>query len=208
METTEYKVNYGFTSETFPLGTHMCYIYDDEAERKMVIEKFLESGFSAREKVGAFADMETEDEIKDYFKEMGLSVDEYRKTGQLVAGSEKKAYCPDGRFDVERMLESWKKFYNLGKSEGYAAVRATGNPHWLHKGAPGAERWVEYESRLNDLVLEYPFSGILCTYDSRKCSGTLLYDVLSVHNLMVVRGQVVRNPYYISPEELRLKQGA
>lgn len=206
METSGYKVNYGFTGETFPLGTHICLIYNDEAERRMVLEKYLESGLSANEKVGAFADMDTEAEINDYFKELGLSVDKYRGTGQLVAGNQRKAYCPDGRFEVERMLESWREFYELGKGEGYAAVRATGEPSWLQKGAPGAERWLDYEARLNNLVMDYPFSGILCTYNATKYSGAILYDVLSVHKLMIVRGQVIRNPYYISPHELRLKQ--
>ncbi|MBF0567343.1 MAG: MEDS domain-containing protein [Nitrospirae bacterium] len=94
METEAYKASFGFTRETFPLGTHMCYIYDDEAERKMVIEKYLQSGISAREKVVALLDVETEAEIDDCMKEMGLSVDEQRRTGQLVIKNQMEAYCP------------------------------------------------------------------------------------------------------------------
>ncbi|MCG6551216.1 MAG: MEDS domain-containing protein [Candidatus Magnetominusculus sp. LBB02] len=205
MESTAYKVNFGFTRETFPLGTHMCYIYDDEAERKMVIEKYLQSGLAAREKVIALLDVETEADIDDCMNDLGLSVDQQRKTGQLVIKNQMEAYCPDGRFEMQGMLERLRGIYNLGMGEGYAAVRATGEPSWIHHGVPGAEQWLEYESELNNLALSYPYSGLLCRFDAKMYGGALLYDVLSVHPLMVVKGQVVRNPYYMTTEELRFR---
>ncbi|MBF0458915.1 MAG: MEDS domain-containing protein [Nitrospirae bacterium] len=172
----------------------------------MVIEKYLQSGLAAREKVVALLDVETEAEIDECLKECGLSVDEQRKTGQLVIKNQMEAYCPNGRFETRGMLERLRGIYNLGMEEGYAAVRATGEPSWIYQGAPGAEHWLEYESALNDLVLDYPFSGLLCRFDAKKYGGALLYDVLSVHPLMVVRGQVVRNPYYMTSDELRSKR--
>ncbi|MBF0553776.1 MAG: protein kinase, partial [Nitrospirae bacterium] len=63
-----------------------------------------------------------------------------------------------------------------------------------------------YESELNNLVMDYPYSGLLCRFDAKKYGGALLYDVLSVHPMMVVKGQVVRNPYYMTSDELRLKR--
>jgi hypothetical protein len=39
------EVQMGFTGQTFPPGVHMCYIYNDETQRKKVISQFLESGF-------------------------------------------------------------------------------------------------------------------------------------------------------------------
>ncbi|MBF0567345.1 MAG: MEDS domain-containing protein [Nitrospirae bacterium] len=204
MEAADYQANYGFTRETFPLGTHMCYIYNDEAERKMVIEQYLKSGLSANEKVVALLDVETEAEIDDYLREIGLVADEHRKSGQLVIKNQMEAYCPDGRFETQRMIENLKKIYHLGMGEGYAAVRATGEPSWIHRGVPGSERWREYELELNRLVLDCPFSGLLCRFDARMFSGALLYDVLSVHPLIVVRGQVLKNPYYIYSDELTI----
>ncbi|MBF0458916.1 MAG: MEDS domain-containing protein [Nitrospirae bacterium] len=207
MEAAEYKVNFGFTKETFPLGTHMCYIYNDDAERKMVIGKYLESGLSANEKVLALLDVETEAEIDNYLQEIGLAADEHRKRGQLVIKNQRETYCPDGRFETQRMIENLKRIYRHGMEEGYTAVRATGEPSWIHHGVPGSEHWRDYEAELNRLVLDYPYSGLLCGFDARKYSGTLLYDVLSFHPLMVVRGEVLRNPYYISSDELRSKDG-
>ncbi|MBF0342654.1 MAG: MEDS domain-containing protein [Nitrospirae bacterium] len=200
METGSYQVDYGFTKETFPLGTHMCYIYNDDRERRKVMAKFVESGLLAKEKVVYLVDVATTGDIDEYLKVMGLDVDEARGTGQLVMETAMRGYCPSGSFDIESMLQTWKDFYNLSQSEGYAAVRGTGETWWTQRGVPGSERWVEYEAMLNKLVLDYPFSGILCQYDAKMYSGATLFDVLSVHPLMIVHGQIVRNPYYVQPD--------
>ena len=39
-----------------------------------------------------------------------------------------------------------------------------------------------------------------CQYDARRFDGATLFDVLNVHPMMIIRGQVVRNPYYVEPE--------
>ena len=44
------EVHMGFTGETFPSGIHVCYIDNDESQRKKVISKFLESGLLIGEK--------------------------------------------------------------------------------------------------------------------------------------------------------------
>jgi len=39
-----------------------------------------------------------------------------------------------------------------------------------------------------------------CQYDARRFSGELIMDVLSVHPAMIVRGQLVKNPFNIEPD--------
>jgi hypothetical protein len=45
----------------------------------------------------------------------------------------------------------------------------------------------------------YPYTAC-CQYDARRFDGETIMDVLSVHPVMIVRGQLVKNPYYIEPE--------
>jgi hypothetical protein len=71
---------------------------------------------------------------------------------------------------------------------------------WALKGIPGSERLIEYEAGINTIVGEHPITA-LCQYDARLFDGATLFEVLRVHPMMVIRGQVVRNPYYIPPEE-------
>ncbi|MBF0337426.1 MAG: MEDS domain-containing protein [Nitrospirae bacterium] len=207
MATNDYKANYGFTKETFPLGTHICYVYNDNAERRKVMRKFVESGLLAREKVVYLVDVATTDDIDGYLMAMELDVDQARGSGQLVMDTAMRGYCPNGYFDIGRMMQIWKDFYNLSQSEGYAAMRATGETWWTQRGVPGSEHWIEYEAMLNKLVLDYPFSGLICQYDAKMYNGVTIFDVLSVHPLMIVQGQVLRNPYYVQPDEFMAKKG-
>jgi len=41
MDQARRQVTMGFTDEKFPVGTHMCLIYDNEDERRKVISKYL-----------------------------------------------------------------------------------------------------------------------------------------------------------------------
>ena len=46
MCTNQTMIDVGFSEERFPAGTHMCLIYSDEKERRRIVSKFLNGGFS------------------------------------------------------------------------------------------------------------------------------------------------------------------
>ena len=56
------RVSLGFTPERFPMGTHICLIYEDEEERRTVISGFLATGLEEGERLAYFADEMTQDE--------------------------------------------------------------------------------------------------------------------------------------------------
>ncbi|PIQ97072.1 MAG: hypothetical protein COV67_06205, partial [Nitrospinae bacterium CG11_big_fil_rev_8_21_14_0_20_56_8] len=62
------------------------------------------------------------------------------------------------------------------------------------------DRFLEYEARINDVIVDYPLTTV-CLYDAQVFDGKMIYDVLKVHPLMIVHGQVVHNPCYMKPEE-------
>jgi hypothetical protein len=41
----------------------------------------------------------------------------------------------------------------------------------------------------------------ICQYDASAWDGATLLHVLRVHPMMVVRGQVVENPFFMQPED-------
>lgn len=189
-------VSFGFTEQRFPAGMHICYLYNDENERQQTIAQFIESGLLAGEKVGYLADMPSQDEIPDYFARLGLMPPDSLKPDQLVLARAETTYCPDGTFLPERMIDYWRSLYSQAQQESFAGVRVTGETNWLCKGMPGIERWIEYEAMINSLVEEIPVHGIICQYDVNKIDGATLFDVLNVHPMMIVAGQIIHNPYF------------
>jgi hypothetical protein len=59
---------------------------------------------------------------------------------------------------------------------------------------------MEYEALVNEVVITHPVTAV-CQYDANKFSGSTILDVLKVHPMMIVHGQIVRNPYYIKPQD-------
>lgn len=190
-------VSLGFTAELFPPGTHMCYLYNDEQERLEIMSDFVRSGIEAGEKIGYFVEEMTPQALRDYFADLGIVPAE---ESQLDIKPSLEVYCPDGRFSPDRMLGRLRSAYDDGIREGFNGVRLTGEMHWALRGLPGSERLAEYEARINLLVVDSP-SSVICQYDANHFDGATLFKVLNAHPMMIVRGQVVHNPYYLPPQE-------
>lgn len=126
MISSERPISLGFTSETFPAGTHICYIYNDEQERWQVIAGFIESGLAGREKVGYFVDMMPPDEMRAHLSELGLDLPPQTDERQFSVARALDTYCPDGMFIPERMLQNLRSMYTGSIDEGYTGARASG----------------------------------------------------------------------------------
>jgi len=188
----------GFTRERFPAGTHMCLIYDDEAERRRLVSKFLDAGLRDGEKVAYFADLASPDDVRGWLA--GMGVDLPADPGRFGVTQAEATYCPDGTFVPDRMLDTLRAFHAGTVAEGYPGSRVSGEMSWALRGLPGSDRLMEYEALVNDVLASHPVTAI-CQYDARRFSGEAVFDVLKVHPMMVVNGTIVRNPYYVGPEE-------
>lgn len=191
------QVDLGFTSERFPAGTHMCFIYNDEEERCEVISRYLGAGIAGGELVGYFADVD--ELVDDYLQEMGVAVPDEARKNRLLLSRSQDTYCPDGRFVIERMLGKLKEFHHTCLDRGLPAGRVSGEMAWALRPIEGREGLIEYEARVNIVLRDHPVTAI-CQYDANRFDGATIFDVLSVHPMMVVHGQVVKNPYFITPE--------
>jgi len=199
MSAPEHSVSLGFTGERFPAGTHMCYLYNDDGERLELISKFINSGLQEQEKVSYFVDQLTPGEMCDRLRALGVALPLTMSDPDFSITSALDTYCPDGVFEPEQMLQKLRSAYTTSIEQGYASARLSGEMTWALRGIAGSDRLIEYEALINTIMRDYP-STIICQYDVRRFDGATLFDVLAVHPIMIIRGQVVRNPYYVEPE--------
>jgi hypothetical protein len=176
-------------------GTHVCLIYDGEAERREVVAKFIEEGLSGQERVAYFSDDEPE-KVSGWLTEHGLDLP---PLPQFSMHSAREVYCPDGFFDPERMPGYWEAFRDEALAGGFVAARATGETSWSREVTDG-DRIIEYEANLNDVLATMPVTA-LCQYDVRRFDGATILDVLRIHPVMLMGGQLVQNPYFMPPEQ-------
>ncbi len=195
------EMDMGFTKEIFPDLHHLCLIYDSEDQRRKIVSEYLAAGLKRGEIVRYFADTTAPDDIYAWLSEMGVRP---RDDDSFRIIKAEDSYCPSGRFVPQQVLDNAVARYAAASKAGYTGSRACGEMTWVLKGIPDSDRLLEYEVGLNMIHNDFPRVG-MCQYDARLFDGAMLFKVLQVHPYMIAQGQIVRNPYYITPEEFLAK---
>jgi len=197
MKTVGSEIDLGFSRKKFHPGTHICLIFRGEVERKKIVSKFIESGILNGEKVSYFVDVAKPSDVVDWLEKKDIDLSQYLEKDAFSITEAVNTYCPDGTFIPERMWGVLKDAYTVSEKEGYSNVRVSGEMTWALRGFPGSNRLIEYEAGINTVVKTHPVTA-MCQYDVNEFDGALIYKALQVHPYMVMNGQVVENPYYIS----------
>ncbi|MBI5895883.1 MAG: MEDS domain-containing protein [Desulfobacterales bacterium] len=193
-------ISLGFTNDKTPAGTHICQIFSDDDERSEALLKFLASGLADGERAACFSEKVTEQTIRGFFTDHGLSYERLSGSGAFSLSGAREVYFEGNRFDPDRMLTILTRYYQESLSMGFNGARVIGEMSPEVQQVPGGERLLEYESRVSLLLKTHPVTSV-CQYDARAFDGATIMDILKVHPLMVVRGSVIRNPFFIPPEE-------
>jgi hypothetical protein len=193
-------ISLGLVNRSNQESMHLCLIYRDEEERRAVVSKFLKYGLLNGEKIAYYSDLMSPDELQNWLEEIGIDAHQLVSNKQLNISETLNVYCPHGVFEVEPMLNRYESYYKLAMEEGFKGARVTGETNWLTYKTPGTDRFIEYEARLNDVLLKYPVAT-MCQYDATLFDGATIFDILQVHPFMVVHGQIVKNPAYTKPDE-------
>lgn len=206
MEASEKKVSLGFTDQQFEPGIHICQIFNDDDDRHGAIINFIISGLNSGENVACFSDKENESTLAGFFEENGYKYKEVEKKGDFSLSKVAEVYFEGGSFEPEKMLELLRQYYEKSCHRHRAGARVIGEMSPEIEKVPGGSRLLEYESKVSLLIKKYPINAV-CQYDARSFDGSTIMDILKVHPYMIVRGAVVRNPFYIHPDEYLSKNG-
>lgn len=195
-----HTVALGFADQTVPPGAHICQIFSADEERLDALMRFLRSGLEAGERAACFTEKLDETQLTNFLAERGLSCEELMESGALSRAGTSEVYFQDGRFDPDRMLALLRQFHKNSVADGFPAARVIGEMTADVQHIEGGSRLMEYESRVSMLLKEVPITAV-CQYDANTFDGATIMEVLKVHPMMVIRGTVVHNPYYVPPEE-------
>src|SRR6266699_2908371 len=179
---------------------HFCSIYENREEHYGVAIAFMQIGLDRGEKCVYIADDGTVGDVRQAMQSEGIDVERATASKALVLATKEQAYLKHGSFHPDWMFTFWKKATQLAMSEGFSAVRATGETEWVLRGGRGLERWMEYESRLTHTLSESNCSA-LCQYNRRLFPPELILDVIRTHPMVVYGSTVCRNLYYVPPDE-------
>lgn len=196
----ENGIDLGFTRARFPAGTHICQIFVEPGEREDSLVRFLASGVRSGERSVCFSEQVGPETIGAGLAREGISLEEATARGALALYRADDVYFRGGVFDPDVMLRRLTEFHAGAVADGFANARAIGEMSATVQRVPGGGRLLEYEARVSLLLREHPVTSV-CQYDARAFDGATIMEVLKVHPMMVVRGNVVHNPFFVPPEE-------
>ncbi len=179
-------------------GAHVCGLFGSEEAHRELFTRFLREGLEQGQKIIYIADSHSREDILDYFA--GWDVGPYLAKGQFSILTPDQTYLREGSFDPDRMVDLLRAETEKALAEGYTALRVSGEMSWSLRGAPGSDRLIEYEAKLNKF---FPDSQCLaiCQYDKSRFGPQTLLDVLSTHPMVVLETELYDNFYYTPPEE-------
>ncbi|MBN2715691.1 MAG: MEDS domain-containing protein [Deltaproteobacteria bacterium] len=193
-------VNLGFAEAELPAGTHICQIYSDDRERDESLLRFLFAGLHDGERGACFSNDFSADVIEAYCDREGLDIMRLRERQALSVSDVSSVYFKDGVFNPDVMLGLLEAYHDKAKSDGFRAARVVGEMTAEVNDIQGGKRLLEYESRVSLLLRKKPVTA-MCQYNAHAFDGAMIMEVLRVHPMMIVSGAVVRNPFFIQPEE-------
>lgn len=198
MNTGKRDLSFGITEDRFDDGIHLCYIFNDDRERLKTMARFHAHGLAEGEKILCLIDAVTPEEMRACMEDQGVDLSAASKT--FIMADAESAYCRKGAFSPKSLLDDAVAFYEQARREGYAGARISGDMSWVLRHNTPLSELLDYEARVFHCLKVAPVVAI-CEYDARKFDGATIMDVLSVHPAVMVRGQIVKNPYFVPPAD-------
>jgi hypothetical protein len=189
---------------TLQPSRHVCAFFTTPDEEYRVMLPFVREGFERGDRSVHFVDQTRRDDHRARLREAGLDVDAAEHSGQLEVRSSQETYLRHGHFDPEAMLARIEETLDVGASEGFPLTRLVGHAEDVLDDAFDAVAFLEYESRLNQVLLRYP-DPVICTYDARRMGAGIALDVLRTHPAVIIAGVLQENPFYVSTDEFLLE---
>ncbi|HHU81552.1 MAG TPA: response regulator [Firmicutes bacterium] len=180
--------------QALPLGTHTCLVYRNQKRKNRIILQFIADGLQKGEQVVCITDSLTKEAILDWLKKKEIHISAADLERKLVVQSTKSMYYPNGYFSPEETMEKWRRLTMESPVEG---LRVTGEVNWLSSDLPGAERFIEYEF-MADEFFKNNFTTVVCQFDVNSLHGATLMEIIHMHPMLIVNGQIMHNPFYYS----------
>lgn len=172
---------------------HICAFFTSRDEEYETLIPYIKEGVDAGEDVLNVLDTSRLRDHRARLEAASIPVDD----GVGLASSE-DTYLAGGQFDMDRMVAFVRDHLERASARG-RFVRTAGWMDWLQRQAPGSERAMEYEARMNLLVPTFNCT-FMCVYDLSALDGAIVVDIMATHPYVILKGCIRENPFFIPPE--------
>jgi signal transduction histidine kinase len=184
---------------------HVCGLFDGPEDEYGVTLPFVHEGLARNELAFHIVDPDDRASHARRLEQSGIRVAGLEGTRQLELRTWREMDLREGNFDPDARLALVEECLQR-RNPRFPLVRVV-----IRANVAGAQQktwddWVAYEARLNWVLPKYP-DPVLCAYETSRCSGRELTDLLRTHPLVIVGGVLRSNPFFVPPDEFLKRLG-
>ncbi len=179
---------------------HVCAFFNSDDEEYRVLLPFIKDGFECGDKAVHIVNPGQRRDHLQRLAAVGIDPTAAQQSGQFELRTNTETYLRDGHFDPARMLEVFEQLASGNAKGGFPLSRIVCRMDWAVEGESHVENVVEFESRVNDVWSRHD-DAVICTYHLTKFGGDTVMDIMQTHPMVIIRGILWQNPFFVPPEE-------
>ncbi|WP_404286664.1 MEDS domain-containing protein [Microvirga sp. RSM25] len=189
-----------FAGAELTQARHVCAFFNSEDEEYRVLLPFIKDGFDCGHKAVHVLSPGRRDRHVEHLAAVGIDPAAAQVSGQLELRDSTQTYLSDGRFDQNRMLQTFKSIAGGSADGTYPISRIVCQMEWANCHPSCIHDLIEFEARVNDVWCQHD-DAVICVYDLAKFSGDTVMDVIRTHPMIIVGGILQQNPFFVPPQE-------
>ncbi len=176
---------------------HLAMFYDAPDVQLTSGAAFADAALRDDRRCLYIADDNDPETVRRTLAAVGVDVDARTDAGDLQIREAESVYLDDG-FDPDGMLRTLETACRESRAAGHDGLAVAGENSWCFHAAERFDPILRFESRFDEQHADLPVIA-LCQYDLSRFSEASLGKALWTHRLIVYRGRVCENPYYVPP---------
>jgi hypothetical protein len=189
-----------FAGSTLGKYRHICAFFSSLQEEYATLLPFIRDGIESGERAYHVLPAQYRQEHLDQLRSAGIDVTAALQSHQLEVATPEEVYLRGGGFSKDAMLATIQEALKTGPTLGFPLTRLIAHAEAVLQDGSKANEWVEYETRLNDVLPRYD-DPVICTYDANLLNGTIAVDILRTHPVAIIGGRLYENPFFVPPAE-------
>jgi hypothetical protein len=178
---------------------HVCAFFSNDDEEYRVLLPFIQEGLERGDKAIQVVNPQQRDEHLRRLASAGIDSAAAQQTGQLEIKINTEAYLRDGKFDQDRMLETFEKLASGNAPGSYPLSRIVCRMDWVVGDQSRLQNVIEFESRVNEIWDQHD-DAVICTYHLSQFSGDAVIDIMRTHPMVIIGGTLQQNPFFTPPD--------
>lgn len=181
-------------------GDHACILYDDSTQKIPSISAFACSAIKLGHACLYLTSGSSRQEVVDAISKAYPSAPVNLVDKRLTTFDPGLFFAPHGIFEPDRAIALLKEEIKKASSND-CLLCVIGDMGWALRDSEPVDKLFEYESLLGTELPSCRSWKVICQYDVSKFHPKVIKEVLRTHPMIIWKGKVLRNFYYLPPED-------